>query len=228
MAGEKLAGNKPASSRRWHRFRRPFLLGLLVAIALWLLASGFNLYLASRRPVDAILVLGGSIRREIYVADLAKQQPEIPILISSGSQAPCIWLLFQRAAAPKKEVWLENCARSTFGNFYFSIPILRRWQARKVQLITSPTHLPRSRWLAQILLSAQGMGLELDIVEEQGIPGNRESWLKTGLDVGRSLVWAVASQFYAPHCQQVVSLASIDLAAWRAKGFHCEHQAGIQ
>jgi len=212
--------------RRW--VWRAALWGSLGAIAFWSIATAFNLQIASRQPVDAILVLGGSIRREMYVAEVAKQTADIPILISGGSQAPCIWVLFQRAAAPKHQVWLENCAHSTFGNFYFSVPLLRQWHARKVRLITSPTHLPRSQWLAQILLGAQGIWVDLDVVKEHGIPGNQESWLKTGADVARSVIWAVASQFYSPRCRQVVPLTSVDIKAWRTKGFKCEHQAGIK
>lgn len=44
-------------------------------------------------------VLGGSIWQEIYVVQLANQYPHIPILISSGSEDPCIWLILQREGA---------------------------------------------------------------------------------------------------------------------------------
>ena len=70
-------------------------------------------------PSDAFLVLGGSINREIYAAQLAKVYPHTPILISHGSEEPCISLLFQRTNAPISQVWLENCAESTFDNFFF-------------------------------------------------------------------------------------------------------------
>lgn len=49
---------------------------------------------ASSRPVDGFFVLGGSIRREIHAAQLAKQYPQIPILISQGSLNPCTWIVF--------------------------------------------------------------------------------------------------------------------------------------
>ena len=91
---------------------------------MWLLNTGIALHRAVGQPVDAFLVLGGSIQREIYAAELAKQYPETPILISSGSQDPCILYLFDRSLAPKNRIWLEHCADSTFGNFYFALPIL--------------------------------------------------------------------------------------------------------
>ncbi|NET60077.1 MAG: YdcF family protein [Symploca sp. SIO2E6] len=213
--------------------RRRHLLGLgLLGITLLfcgcLLHNTLKLQAASSGSVDAFLVLGGSIRREIYVAELVKQYPATKVLISQGSQDPCILLIFQRAGAPLDHVWLEHCADSTFGNFYFNIPILRRWGVSKVKLITSPTHLPRAKWMAQILLGAQGIWVEVDTVEEQGIPGNQESLVKTGLDVTRSLIWAVLSQGIQPQCSQVKPLAAVDLEAWRQSGFKCEHQGRIE
>ncbi|WP_264320831.1 YdcF family protein [Zarconia navalis] len=122
--------------------KRGLQLVLLVAIAIFLsfgLGNGLRLRNAAAGEVDAFLVLGGSIQREIYAARLATQYPDIPILISKGSDDPCILLVFQRERAPIEKVWLENCANSTFGNFYFAQPILKRWDVRHLKLITSPT-----------------------------------------------------------------------------------------
>jgi uncharacterized SAM-binding protein YcdF (DUF218 family) len=201
--------------------------GLCLIFGIWLIFTTITLVSASSKPVDALFVLGGSIRREIYVAQEAKKYPQIPILISYGSQDPCIWIIFQQKAASLQNVWLEKCANSTFGNFYYGIPILRRWGVHKVKLITSPTHLPRAKWMAQILLGAHGIWVEPGIVQEQGIPGNRESWPKTGLDLTRSLFWAGLSQIIQPQCSDVTKLAQVDMQAWRRRGFKCEHQGGL-
>jgi uncharacterized SAM-binding protein YcdF (DUF218 family) len=204
------------------------LFGLCCLLSLWLMLNTTQLRSASTQPVQAFLVLGGSIQREIHAAELRRQHPEALILISSGSPPPCLWLIFQHMNASTQQVWLENCARSTFENFYFSAPILQRWQVRKVKLITSKVHLPRALWLGQILLGAHGIWLEPELVAEQGVPGNRESWLKTGLDVSRSLIWAVVSQIYQPQCSQIQPLQAIDLARWQQQGFHCEHQTNLR
>ncbi|NER24759.1 MAG: YdcF family protein [Symploca sp. SIO1C2] len=200
------------------------LLGITFVLCGCLLNNTLKLQAAASGSVDAFLVLGGSISREIYVAELVKQYPTTKVLISQGSQDPCIWLIFQREEASIEHVWLEHCADSTFGNFYFNIPILRRWHVHKVKLITSPTHLPRAKWMAQILLGAHGIWVEVDTVEEQGIPGNQESLVKTGLDITRSLMWAVLSQGIQPQCSQLKPLAAVDLEAWRKSGFKCERQ----
>ncbi|HEY9607385.1 MAG TPA: YdcF family protein [Allocoleopsis sp.] len=221
------------NGQRWFRFkpRRCQLgLGLLIVsviLLFWLLAIAFSLQGAASKSVDTFFVLGGSIRREIYVAQLARQHPEVRVLISQGSPDPCILLIFQREQAPIRQVWLERCARSTFDNFYFNIPIFNRWDVRKVKLITSATHLPRAKWMAQILLGAHGIWVEVETVAEEGIPGNRESVLKTGLDVSRSLVWAVLSQFIQPQCSKLIPLTGVNLNQWRQSGFKCERQGKI-
>ncbi len=207
--------------------RRLVVLGMLLLVASWLIVMGVTLHQASALPTDAILVLGGSIRREIYVAEQVKSTPDIPVLISSGSPDPCIWLIFQRAQSPMGNIWLEKCAQSTFENFYFGMPILQRWQARHVKLITSQTHLPRALWLAQIILGAHGLWVELELAPEQGVPGNQESWLKTTVDVGRSLIWAGVSQLVQPRCDRVVPLSEVDMNRWQADGFKCEHQGRL-
>lgn len=214
-----------------NRFLLVGLSGLSLTLGIWLINNGMILQKASQMPVDAILVLGGSITREIYVAELAKQYPQIPILISKGSKDPCILLIFERTEAPMQNVFLEKCANSTFGNFYFSLPILTQWQVHKVKLITSPTHLPRAKWLGQIILGAHGIWVEPDIVKESGIPGNRESFFLTAFDLTRSLFWAVISQFYSPKCSESIGLSDVDLEAWQLQGFtvkQCERKANLK
>lgn len=205
---------------RWLRFG---LRGLAFLLCGWLLFITLKLYSAATGPTDAFFVLGGSIRREMYVAQLAKQHPEIRILISQGSEDPCILLVFQREAAPISQVWLEKCADSTFDNFYFNIPLLNQWGIRKVKLITSITHVPRAQWMAQIMLGAHGIWVEPDIIDEQGT-GNREAFYKTGLDLVRSIGWVAVSYFVQPQCTKSLALTEVDLEAWRNSDFKCERQ----
>ncbi|MFB2835787.1 YdcF family protein [Floridanema evergladense] len=204
------------------------LTGFCLIVGICLLYNSVILYTASQKPVGAILVLGGSITREIHAAELAKESPEIPILISHGSSEPCILLIFQKVAASIDKVWLEKCANSTFGNFYFSLPILKQWQVNKVKVVTSATHLPRAIWLAQIMLGSHGIWVELEIAAEtKGVPANRESLLVTTADVTRGLIWAVVSQFYEPKCNDLIPLSQVDLTVWKMKGFKCERQANL-
>ncbi|MBE9034106.1 YdcF family protein [aff. Roholtiella sp. LEGE 12411] len=200
--------------------------GLCLIFFSWLIFTTITLVFASSRPIDAFFVLGGSISREIYVAQQARQYPQIPILISHGSPDQCLWLIFQREAVSLQQVWLEKCANSTFENFYYGIPILHHWGVHNIRLITSQTHLPRAKWMAQILLGAHGIWVDFEIVQEQGIPGNREYWQKTVLDLTRSLFWAIASQIIQPQCANAIALTDVDMS-WQHQGFKCEHQGKL-
>ncbi|MEL7035513.1 MAG: YdcF family protein [Cyanobacteria bacterium J06592_8] len=200
---------------------------LLIVASIRLIIQVINLPAASKQPVDTFFVLGGSIKREMYISEIAAESPDIPILISTGSDDPCILKLFERNNAPLNQVWLEKCADSTFGNFVFSQPILRRWKARHIQLITSKSHLPRALWMAQIVLGAHGIWVEPNLVPETGVPGNRESIAKTGLDVARALVWALISQIVQPNCSDVVNLPEVNLEQWCQDEFTCERQGNV-
>ncbi|NET24596.1 YdcF family protein [Okeania sp. SIO1I7] len=204
------------------------LFSIFSSLLVLLVGNTISLQSAAKSPVDTYLVLGGSIKREMYIAQVAKQYPQTPILISAGSKDPCLVGLFQRENAPVENVWLEHCAKSTFGNFYFTLPILKKWGVEHIKLVTSPTHLPRAKWLAQIILGANGIWVETDIVEEIGVPGNRESRLKTGLDVIRSLFWAVGSKIIEPKCADVLKLTQVNMTQWCKDGFRCEHQAKLK
>lgn len=208
--------------RRAKRRAKPCLLVIGAVFLGWLLSVWISLGLAAMKPVDAVLVLGGSIQREIYAAHLAQEFPKLPILISHGAPDPCVRLIFEQLEAPIEQVWLERCARSTFQNFCFSIPTLKQWKAHHIKLVTSQTHLPRAQWLGQILLGAHRIWMEPEIVPETGIPGNRESVLKMSLDVTRSLVWAVTSQVHAPQCSRVKRLSDVHLTNWKRQEFRCE------
>ncbi len=211
--------------------RKTFKLILLVLVGFILASLAFNVFVRlpvnANHQVDGILVLGGSIRREVYAAQLAPQYRDTPIILSQGSKPPCIKLIFQRQQAPMDNVWVEQCAYSTFDNFFFCVPLLQKHGVHKVKMITSQTHLPRAKWLAQIHLGAKGIAVEVDTPREKGVPGNDESDLKTFFDVTRSLIWAVISQIIQPPCFNVTPLTDVNLSDWYEQGFNCEHQGGL-
>ncbi|AFZ48796.1 protein of unknown function DUF218 [Cyanobacterium stanieri PCC 7202] len=214
--------------KKW--WKRLTLLCLILGtiITLNLINNIFQARQNAQQPIDAYLVLGGSITREIYVAQVARANPQIPIIISKGSDDPCILLIFEREGTRLDNTWLETCADSTFGNFFFSIPILKSWGVKKVEMITSDTHLPRAGIMAQINLIAQGIAVDVNgIPEVDGIPANHENNLKTQLDIARSFLWAWAGQFINPPCDKVIKLADVDLNSWQQRGFSCESRGRI-
>ncbi|ACK69386.1 protein of unknown function DUF218 [Gloeothece citriformis PCC 7424] len=206
-------------------------LALLAGVGLFVLNLIFNigikLPLNTSKPADAILVLGGSIQREIDAARLGKYYPDIPIIISSGSEEPCMLLIFQKFQLKLDRIWLEKCADSTFGNFFYSVPILQGWGVHKVIVITSPSHLPRAKWLAQIHLGAKGIASDIVVTQEQGFSGNYESGLITFLDVSRSFLWAIVGQFIYPSCSRVISLDKVDFLPGNQQKVNCKNPGNI-
>ena len=196
-------------------------------VLVWVLGLALRLGYHATQPIDTILVLGGSINREIYGAKQHLVRPDIPILISGGSAPPCLYLLFEQYQAPFHQVWLEPCAQSTFGNFWYTIPLLKQWGVQKVELVSSGTHYARAVTLGRILLGAQGIWVQGKNIEERGVPGNQEYWWKTVGDVSRAMIWAIGSQVYSPTCSEFIPLQAVDLEQWYAKGFSCEHQAEL-
>lgn len=206
---------------------------MLLAIALRVGTSAIALARTADAPVDTILVVGGSVRRELHALERVRQHPEWRVLISRGSELPCLRGLFERAQGPVERVWVERCARSTFGNFFYSVPILKSWGSRRVRLIDSGSHVTRALWMARIALGAEGIWVESDPAPETGVPGNRESGIKTILDVTRTAAWAgvspLLSRWDYPQCDQVVPLHSVDLdAACDRDALRCEHQADMK
>lgn len=212
---------------RW-RFLQKLSFCLCVLLCIWLVFNTITLINSSSKPVSATFVLGGSIAREVYAAEFASKNAKTRVLISQGSEEPCILSVFQRKRANLGNIWLEKCANSTFDNFFYSLPILESWKARKIKLITSHSHLPRAKWMAQIIFGAHGIWVEFDVVQEQGVPGNQESFFKTALDIIRSFAWALWSHFQHPQCANVINLKDVNLDAWRQTGYKCERQVGIE
>lgn len=196
-------------------------------LAVWTSLRAFQLWSARSAPAGAYLVCGGSIAREVYAAEVALRSPDVPILISGGSAEPCVWLIFQRMKAPKGRVFLEKTARSSFENFAYALPILQEWAIRKVVVISSGTHQARAIAMSRIMLGSHGIWTELEAAPETGRPANKESEEKAMIDRMRAICWAVASQFYLPRTSHLVKLDEVDIEEWMERGFHCEHQAGL-
>jgi uncharacterized SAM-binding protein YcdF (DUF218 family) len=182
------------------------------------------LFFAYQKPYDAYLVLGGTPNREIFAANLAKEHPDIKVLISGGSQDPCIWLIFDKLKVAKDKVWMEDCSHNTFQNFYYSTPILEKWGVQKVLLITDPPQDKRALPMARIILGSHGIWVDLQIVPNSG---GEQSKYPLAVDVAVSLAWAFASQFYQPQCMHVSHLPEVDMKYWLERGFYCAPQAKV-
>ena len=204
------------------------ILGLIICSGLSLAVNLFiRLPENGTKPIDAVFVLGGSINREIKAAQLSSHNT-LPILISQGSPDPCIWFIFQREQARTQGVLLEKCAQATFDNYFFALPILKRWGVHKLMLITSASHLPRAELIGSVLLHSQGIAYELNLVHEKGSPGNQESRTKTLFDLARAYLWAPIAQIIAPPCWNMTELSQVNLKDWQNREWKCERQAHLE
>ena len=222
--------------RFWRRFWRWAVLAIVSAIAIVGTWRAVSLAAAARAPSDAWLVLGGSIKREMYVAERANERgagivggSPLPILISTGSDPPCLWALFQREGVDLGRIWIEECARSTFENFAYSVPVLVNWQARHVKMTTSGTHYRRAMRMARIAFGMRGIWVEFDTAPEVGVPANSESQLKTVLDVTRTIAWSLVAPLSPIRCGLVANLTQMDWVRWRdSTSFACEAQGQVR
>ncbi|NEO27510.1 MAG: YdcF family protein, partial [Kamptonema sp. SIO4C4] len=69
---------------KWRWLKYFLFTGLGICLA-WILFLTARLQGAASQPVDTLFVLGGSIRREIYITELLQENPEQRVLISNGA-----------------------------------------------------------------------------------------------------------------------------------------------
>jgi uncharacterized SAM-binding protein YcdF (DUF218 family) len=200
------------------------LLALGLCIFGLVIFRALQLIIAYNSPVEAFLVLGGTPNREIFVAKLAKQTPPVKVLISGGSESPCIWLIFEKHTAPKDNVWMERCSHNTFENFYYSTPILESWGVHKVLLITDKPQDERALPMAKLILGAHGMWVNLMLVPNSGGQASR---YPVAINYLAGAAWGIASQLWQPHCKNLIHLPDVNMSEWYQKGFYCAPQAEV-
>ena len=183
-----------------------------------------ELVYASFQPVDALLVLGGTPIRERYAARLEKIYPKRRVLISGGSENPCIWLIFDKAGASKENVWMERCSQNTFENFLYAVPILKSWHVHNVLLLTEEPQSQRALPMAQVLLGLNGIFVDLAMVPNSGgEPLTRPPWM----DVALAFAWLLPSQVYGPTCASLTHLPDVNMKEALKRGFYCAPQAEV-
>jgi hypothetical protein len=203
---------------------RRYLLAVPILTAGLVLIRICQILIAFNSPVSAYLVLGGTPNREIYAAKLAKIHPDIKVLVSGGSENPCIWLIFDKEKTSKENVWMERCSQNTFENFYYSTPILSHWHVGKVLLITDLPQANRALPMAKIILGAKGMWVDLCLTPNSG---GEQSRIPLAVDIAISSAWAIVSQVFEPPCASLTHLPDVDMKYWYQHGFYCAPQAQV-
>lgn len=155
----------------------------LLTLVLWFGYKEIQSYLV--QP-DAILVLGGHEERERFAANLAKQHPNLPIWVSSGSPAWYARKIFAKAGIPKARLHLDYRATDTVTNFTTLVDEFQAQGIDSVYVVTSDNHLPRARIIGEIIFGSRGI-----VIKPVSVPckAPAEPMEKSLRDGARSLLW---------------------------------------
>ena len=117
-----------------------------LATAAWVLWGNWPIPLAEPLPwrPDAIVVLGGGEdTRWTEALRLHYEFPDIPIVVTGDNHVIFDWLL--QMQVPPALLVHEPLATSTIENASRTAPILDRFRAKNVVLVTEWFHVPRAR-----------------------------------------------------------------------------------
>ena len=182
----------------------------LLLCGCWFGSRFVLVFLNESQPMDCVLVLGGDPSREVFAAALVKRNANLNVIVSGGSPAVHVRKIFVAADVSLNRVILDRSAKSTFENFLYSLPLLKRVQAHKVGIVTSEGNQERALSMARILLWFNGMSVQNEVLPfafaEQG---HNESTWKTCLDIVRALLYAPISTLYCPE-GKTEELKSVD------------------
>lgn len=162
--------------------------GIMPNLAPNLMPNLIPSFLTANRQLtpEAIVVLGGEPLREQFAAQFAKQHPDLPIFVSSGSPQEYAEYVFDQAGIDRGRVTLDYQATDTVTNFTVMAEILTSRQIKSVYILTSDFHMHRAHVVGSIVLGSRGI-----TIHPIPIPSSHpeESGLKTVRDGLRSLVW---------------------------------------
>ena len=142
------------------------------------------------RP-EAILVLGGGQTREPAAAQLAAQNPDLDVWVSSGLNSEQVQQFFIAQNVSLDRVTLDYDATDTVTNFTTLVDNLQAQNIRHIYLVTSDFHMQRSSAIAFWILGSHGIAYPPIIV-----PSNRppEPYHKTLRDITRSWLWLLTGR----------------------------------
>lgn len=138
-----------------------------------------------QRP-QALLVLGGAIEREVFAAKFAREHPNLPIWVSSGSNPEFAEWVFSEAGIESDRVHLDYRAVDTVTNFTTLVDELRDRGIESVYLITSDDHMRRAQIIGEIVLGSRGIRFKPVAVPSGRTPEPVEKAVRDG---ARAILW---------------------------------------
>ncbi len=161
---------------------------LMFLIALSLIAGfiGYRTLVHPTPEPTAIFVLGGEIHRERVAAQLARQYPNLPIWISSGSPADHARSIFAEANISLDRLHLDYRAVDTVTNFTTLVDDFDRLGIQHVYLVTSDYHMRRALTIETIVFGSRGIDVTPISVPTTRVNEPLEKSMRDGM---RSLLW---------------------------------------
>lgn len=150
---------------------------------LWFGYRGVQTYLS--QP-EAIVVLGGAPEREDFAATFAREHPNLPIWVSSGSNVEYTEGVFSEAGVDFERLHLDRTAVDTVTNFTTLVDELESRGISSVYLITSDYHMRRARIIGEIVFGSRNI-----YVKPVSVPSDRdaEPLQKAVRDGARAILW---------------------------------------
>ena len=167
---------------RASKFKYLFLL-YIVATSL---CVGFKPTYQAPTDPEAMLVLGGHEERERYAAKLAKEHPQLPIWLSSGSPQAYAQKIFANAGIEDDRLHFDYAASDTLTNFTTLVDKLKAQGIDSVYLITSENHMQRAKIIGDIVFGSRGIDFEPIAVPSKNPPEPFEKSLRDG---ARAVFW---------------------------------------
>ncbi|MEM0979405.1 MAG: YdcF family protein [Cyanobacteria bacterium P01_H01_bin.58] len=176
---------------RRRKGRHQWLLGILLFLlpSIWIAQSQVK---AKLRKPEVILVLGGATEREHFAATLARQNPDLDIWISSGTNPEYAEWLFQEANIDTSRVHLDYRAVDTVTNFTTLVKDLKQQNVQSLYLVTSDYHMRRSTIVAQIVLGRYDITFQpISVPSDYPQPEPLVRGLRDGV---RAVLWVFTGQ----------------------------------
>ncbi len=136
---------------------------------------------------QAILMLGGSIDREEFTAEFAKQHEDLDVWVSSGVDRRTATEIFQQAGIDLDRVHLDYRAVDTVTNFSTLVEDFKKRNISHVYLITSDFHMPRASAVASVVFGSHGIAFTPVMIPSQDYPSESEA--RIARDVSRAVLW---------------------------------------
>lgn len=187
--------SNPAASRKKHSLlRRLFRFTTRAAsgmVLLLLFGFGFKQVESLWHHPDAVLVLGGAAERERFAAEFAKQHPDLPVWVSSGSNPEYAEWVFTQAGIDRDRLHLDYRAVDTVTNFTTLADYFKQSRIRSVYLITSDYHMARAQVIGEIVLGSRGINFHPVAVPSGRSP---EPITKVVRDAARAMLWVATGE----------------------------------